>query len=130
MRVVRTAQEIDAALVRCASEARAAFGSDALYVERLLDDARHIEVQIIGDDSGAISHLWERECSLQRRHQKLVEIAPSPWLAEPLRQRIVEAALVLARAARYANLGTFEFLVEPGSGRFAFIEANPRLQVH
>ena len=129
MRVVRTAQEIDAALVRCASEARAAFGSDALYVERLLDDARHIEVQIIGDDSGAISHLWERECSLQRRHQKLVEIAPSPWLAEPLRQRIVEAALVLARAARYANLGTFEFLVEPGSGRFAFIEANPRLQV-
>ena len=129
MRVVRAAHEIDAALVRCASEARAAFGDDALYVERLLEDARHIEVQIVGDDSGAIGHLWERECSLQRRHQKLVEIAPSPWLPEPLRERIVEAALALARAARYANLGTVEFLVDPGSGRFAFIEANPRLQV-
>ena len=129
MRIVRDAGELDAAYARCASEARAAFGDPALYVERLLDDVRHVEVQVLGDATGAISHLWERECSLQRRHQKLVEIAPSPVLPETLRAQIVGAALVLARAVGYESLGTFEFLVDVAGGRFAFIEANPRLQV-
>jgi acetyl/propionyl-CoA carboxylase alpha subunit/acetyl-CoA carboxylase carboxyltransferase component len=129
MRIVRQAAEIDEACARCASEAQAAFGSPALYVERLIEDARHVEIQIVGDAAGAVSHLWERECSLQRRHQKLVEIAPSPWLAEALRGQIVEAALTLARVARCESLATFEFLVDGASGRFFFIEANARLQV-
>ncbi|MBP6778864.1 MAG: carbamoyl-phosphate synthase large subunit, partial [Piscinibacter sp.] len=129
MRIVRDAGELDEAYARCASEARAAFGNPALYVERLLDDVRHVEVQVLGDATGAISHLWERECSLQRRHQKLVEIAPSPALPEALRAQIIEAALVVARAVGYESLGTFEFLVDVAGGRFAFIEANPRLQV-
>ena len=129
MRVVRKAGEIDEAFARCASEARAAFGSDALYVERLIDDARHVEVQVIADAAGAVSHLGERECSLQRRHQKLVEIAPSPSLRGDLRLQILDAALALARAANYESLGTFEFLVDGATGRFAFIEANARLQV-
>ena len=129
MRVLRDAAQLDEAFARCASEAQAAFGNGALYVERLVEDARHVEVQIVGDAQGAVSHLWERECSLQRRHQKLVEIAPSPWLADALRERILDAALALARAARCESLATFEFLVDGASGRFAFIEANARLQV-
>ena len=112
---------------------RAAFGSDEVYVERLIRNARHIEVQIIGDHHGAISHLWERECTIQRRNQKLIEVAPSPSLNDGLRARIIQAAKQLAAAANYDNLGTFEFLVD-GDARgeglsFAFIEANPRLQV-
>ena len=111
----------------------AAFGSDGVYVERLIRKARHIEVQIIGDRHGAISHLWERECTIQRRNQKLIEVAPSPSLSDALRGRIIEAAKQLAAAAHYDNLGTFEFLVDNDATRsdqaFAFIEANPRLQV-
>ncbi|MGY4477699.1 carboxyl transferase domain-containing protein [Bradyrhizobium sp. USDA 3364] len=133
MRVVEEAAKLDEAYARCQSEAKAAFGSDAVYVERLIRKARHIEVQIIGDRHGAISHLWERECTIQRRNQKLIEVAPSPSLSESLRARIIEAAKQLATAARYDNLGTFEFLVDDeageGEGAFAFIEANPRLQV-
>jgi acetyl/propionyl-CoA carboxylase alpha subunit/acetyl-CoA carboxylase carboxyltransferase component len=128
LRVVTDAASLDEAFTRCASEALAAFGKGDLYVERLLPRARHIEVQVAGDGSGAVVHLGERECTLQRRHQKLVEIAPSPWLAPDLRRRIVDAALRLAREVRYENLGTFEFLVDP-DGDFYFIEANPRLQV-
>src|SRR5256885_1436317 len=113
--------------------ARAYLGIDGVYVERLIRNARHIEVQIIGDHYGAISHLWERECSIQRRNQKLIEVAPSPSLNDALRARIIQAAKELAAAANYDNLGTFEFLVD-GDARgeaqaFAFIEANPRLQV-
>ena len=134
MRAVRDAAELDEAYARCRSEARAAFGAEEVYVERLLVDARHIEVQIVGDAAGNVVHLWERECTIQRRHQKIVEIAPSPSLDDALRTRIIDAALTLARAARYDNLGTFEFLVDARADSaspdaFAFIEANPRLQV-
>jgi acetyl/propionyl-CoA carboxylase alpha subunit/acetyl-CoA carboxylase carboxyltransferase component len=133
MRVVEDAASLDEAYARCQSEAKAAFGSSDVYVERLIRKARHIEVQIIGDRHGAISHLWERECTIQRRNQKLIEVAPSPSLTEALRSRIIEAAQQLAAAARYDNLGTFEFLVDDDAktdgGAFAFIEANPRLQV-
>ena len=111
----------------------AAFGSDGVYVERLIRNARHIEVQIICDHYGAISHLWERECTIQRRNQKLIEVAPSPSLNDALRGRIIDAAKELAAAANYDNLGTFEFLVDndaiASDQAFAFIEANPRLQV-
>jgi acetyl/propionyl-CoA carboxylase alpha subunit/acetyl-CoA carboxylase carboxyltransferase component len=133
MRIVDDAAKLEEAYVRCQSEARAAFGSDGVYVERLIRNARHIEVQIIGDRHGAISHLWERECTIQRRNQKLIEVAPSPSLSAALRLRIIEAAKQLASAARYDNLGTFEFLVDNDAKgddtAFAFIEANPRLQV-
>jgi acetyl/propionyl-CoA carboxylase alpha subunit/acetyl-CoA carboxylase carboxyltransferase component len=133
MRAVDRAADLDEAYARCQSEAKAAFGSDGVYVERLIRNARHIEVQIIGDRHGDISHLWERECTVQRRHQKLVEVAPSPSLSDALRSRILEAAKRLAAEASYDSLGTFEFLVDDeageGDGAFAFIEANPRLQV-
>lgn len=130
MRIVRKRAELADAHARCASEAGAAFGNDAVYCERLIERARHLEVQVLGDSAGEVSHLWERECSVQRRHQKLVEIAPAPNLARGLREQLVEAALTLARAARYESLGTFEFLLDARSGKdFVFIEANPRLQV-
>ena len=131
MRVVSSAGDLDDAFARCASEAQAAFGDARLYAEELLDDARHVEVQIIGD-SVQVSHLWERECTLQRRHQKLIEVAPSPSLTDALRASIIDAALRIADAAHYRNLGTLEFLVADAAGhapRVAFIEANPRLQV-
>src|SRR6266852_4544327 len=103
---------------------RAVFGPDQL------DGARRVEVQVVGDGSGAVSHLGERDCSLQRRHQKVVEVAPAPALADELRARLAAAAVRLASEVRYASLGTFEFLVDVDRpGRFAFIEANPRLQV-
>lgn len=129
MRPVHTADELDPAFGRCASEAEAAFGNGALYVERYLGQARHIEVQIIGDGRGGVTHLHERECTLQRRHQKLIELAPSPSLTPGLRQRIIDAALRMARAANYRSLGTFEFLLDADGETFAFMEANPRLQV-
>ena len=133
MRIVDDAAKLEEAYARCQSEAKAAFGSDGVYVERLIRNARHIEVQIVCDHHGAISHLWERECTIQRRNQKLIEIAPSPSLNESLRSRIIDAAKELAAAANYGNLGTFEFLVDneaKGDDKaFAFIEANPRLQV-
>ena len=137
MRIVDDANKLEEAYARCQSEAMAAFGSDGVYVERLIRNARHIEVQIICDRYGAISHLWERECTIQRRNQKLIEVAPSPSLNEALRGRIIDAAKELAAAANYDNLGTFEFLVDndakinekASDQAFAFIEANPRLQV-
>jgi len=133
MRIVDHADKLEEAYARCQSEAMAAFGSDGVYVERLIRNARHIEVQIICDHFGAISHLWERECTIQRRNQKLIEVAPSPSLNDALRGRIIDAAKELAAAANYDNLGTFEFLVDndarTSDQAFAFIEANPRLQV-
>ncbi|PWR23309.1 acetyl-CoA carboxylase family protein [Zavarzinia compransoris] len=129
MRVVRAPAELAEAFARCASEAKAAFGDDALFVERFIPAARHVEIQILGDGTGAVGHLFERDCSLQRRHQKLVEIAPAPGLPPETRARLIEAALTLGRAARYRTLGTVEFLVAPDGGDFWFIEANPRLQV-
>ena len=127
LRIVRDPAELDAAYERCVSEARAAFGDPRVYVEACLESARHIEVQIVGDRAGAVAHIWERDCTLQRRHQKLVEIAPAPGLSSGLRDRLIEAALRMAREVAYESLGTFEFLV--ADDEFAFIEANPRLQV-
>lgn len=134
MRVVRTADEIEDAFRRAVSEAGAAFDTDGVFVEELLTSVRHVEVQIASDDSGEIRHFGDRDCSLQRRHQKLIEIAPAPALADEVRQALHDAALTLAAAAGYRNLGTVEFLVETGSeapagARFFFIEANARLQV-
>ena len=134
MRVVRSAAELDAAYPRCRSEAGAAFGVDTVYLERLLPRARHLEVQIAGGGSGQVVHLWERECSVQRRHQKLIEIAPSPGLPAVVRERLLAAALRLAREVSYLGLGTFEFLLDAeggpaGDAQPVFIEANPRLQV-
>jgi acetyl/propionyl-CoA carboxylase alpha subunit/acetyl-CoA carboxylase carboxyltransferase component len=131
MRVVRNARELEESFARCRSEALNAFGSDELYVEQLVERARHVEVQILGDRHGNVSHLWERECTLQRRHQKLVEVAPSPTLLPQTRRALIDAALTLAAHTRYDNLGTMEFLVDDDSPeqRFVFIEANARLQV-
>lgn len=128
MRAVREASELEEAYARCQSEARTAFGNGDLYVERLIENARHIEVQVIGDGH-RVTHLWERDCSLQRRHQKLIELAPSPGLDAALRQRILDAALTLAEATHYQGIGTFEFLVDAARGDFVFMEANPRIQV-
>ena len=127
LRVVRDPSKLAAAYERCASEAAASFGNPALYVEELLPRARHIEVQVLGDGTGAVIHLGERDCSIQRRHQKVLEIAPAPALAAGLRARVVTAAVDLAASLRYDNVGTIEFLVS--ADRFAFIEANPRIQV-
>lgn len=131
MRVVADAAALEAAFTRCQSEAQAAFGCGDVYVERCLQPARHVEVQIVGDDRGQVVSLGERECSLQRRHQKIVEIAPAVGLADAVRTRLVDAALKLARHSRFESLGTFEFLVGADSSdpEIAFIEANARLQV-
>ncbi|MEZ5550986.1 MAG: carboxyl transferase domain-containing protein [Pseudomonadales bacterium] len=127
MRLVNQAAEITEAFARASSEAGAAFGNAQVYVEEFLPRARHIEVQIIGDGRGAVSHLGERECSIQRRHQKLIEIAPSPGLTAPVREQIAAAAVALAAASDYRSLGTMEFLL--AGERFCFIEGNARLQV-
>ncbi|MCW2667878.1 MAG: hypothetical protein JWN57_2840 [Frankiales bacterium] len=127
MRAVRDAAELGEAYARCRSEAAQAFGNGDLYVEKLLTSPRHVEVQVVGDRYGAVQHLGDRDCSIQRRHQKLVEVAPSPSLDEPVRQRVLQAALTLAGAAGYDSLGTFEFLLD-GDDVF-FLEANPRVQV-
>ena len=131
-RAVTEINELEAAWERCVSEAQMAFGSGALYVEQLIPRARHIEVQVIGDLHGGVGHLWERECSVQRRFQKIVEIAPAPHLAPETRDAIVEAAVRIARDVGYSSLGTFEFLLDASEGsgdRFYFLEANARLQV-
>jgi acetyl/propionyl-CoA carboxylase alpha subunit len=128
MRAVGSADDLAAAYARCRSEALRAFGHDGIYAERLIRNARHIEVQVAGD-GGAMVHLGERDCTLQRQHQKLVEIAPAPGLPAALREALLDAACRMARACGYRNIGTFEFLVNRDTGAFAFIEANPRLQV-
>lgn len=128
IRVARSREELEAAIPLARREAKAAFGDDALYLERQVEQARHIEVQVLGDRHGHIIHLGERECSIQRRHQKLVEEAPSRALTPDLRKRLCRAAVLLMRAVRYVGAGTVEFLLDP-EGRFYFIEVNPRLQV-
>jgi acetyl/propionyl-CoA carboxylase alpha subunit/acetyl-CoA carboxylase carboxyltransferase component len=130
MRAVDDPAQLAEAFARCTSEAQGAFGSGALCVEKRVRRARHIEVQVLGDGSGAVSHLWERDCSLQRRHQKLVEIAPSPDLDVATRDAIIASALRLAAEVQYRGIGTFEFLLDLDQpGRFYFMEANPRVQV-
>ncbi|WP_374316005.1 carboxyl transferase domain-containing protein [Aquabacterium sp.] len=132
MRVVEHAEDIPDALARCQAEAQAAFGVADVYVEQLVRRARHVEVQVMGDGTGAVSHAWERDCTIQRQHQKLIEIAPAPDLDPSLRQHLLDAAVTLAKAVRLRGLCTFEFLVDldhPSSFTYYFMEANPRLQV-
>jgi acetyl/propionyl-CoA carboxylase alpha subunit/acetyl-CoA carboxylase carboxyltransferase component len=131
MRLVFNSDGLKSAYERCCSEAESSFGMGAVYVEELLTPARHIEVQIVGDGVGGVCHFHERECSLQRRQQKVVEVAPSPDLPVRLRDAIHDAALRMAKSLNYKCLGTFEFLASYGHGedRFVFLEANPRVQV-
>ena len=130
-RAVTDSEQLEALFDRCQSEAEAAFGIADVYVEAFMAKARHVEVQIIGDEHGAVSNLGERECSAQRRNQKLVEIAPAPALDSGLRDRMIDAATTLAKQEGYQSLGTFEFLVNSSATgpEFVFIEANARLQV-
>lgn len=127
-RVVRTAAELPGAFAECRAEATAAFGIGDLYIEQVLTGARHLEVQLVGDGTGEVSHLWDRDCSVQRRHQKLIEIAPATILAAADRARMLTAAVRLGRAAGLRGVATVEFLALP-DGRFYFLEVNPRLQV-
>jgi pyruvate carboxylase len=129
MRVVRSAAEFSERLAEARREAGAAFGNDAVFLERYVERARHIEVQILGDRAGNLLHLYERDCSVQRRHQKVVEVAPAVGLDDGIRRALAEAAVKLARAAGYYNAGTVEFLVDADSGAWYFIEVNPRIQV-
>jgi acetyl-CoA carboxylase biotin carboxylase subunit len=128
IRAVRDEAELGELVAQAAMEAGAAFGDQSLYVEKLLVDARHVEVQVLGDSHGNLIHLFERECSLQRRRQKLLEESPAPTLAAATRAAMTEAALRLARSAGYENAGTIEFLLDR-DGSFYFIEMNTRIQV-
>lgn len=127
MRVVRTKAELMESYSRAKSEAKSAFGNDEVYVEKFIENPKHIEVQILGDQYKNIVHLYERDCSIQRRHQKVVEVAPSVSLSEQLRRQICEAAVSLMKNVDYINAGTVEFLVS--GNEFYFIEVNPRVQV-
>lgn len=128
MRVVRTAGEFQQAYNSARSEAERAFGDGTLLIEKYIEGARHVEVQIVGDHHGNLIHLFERDCSAQRRHQKIIEESPSPALTPEIRQSMAKAALALARKMDYTNTGTVEFLLAP-SGEFYFIEVNTRIQV-
>jgi pyruvate carboxylase len=128
MRVARTQRELVEGLVSARSEAQAAFGNAAVFLERYVERPKHIEVQVLGDHHGNLVHLFERDCSIQRRHQKVVEFAPSLALTEAQRAAICEDALKIARSVSYRNAGTVEFLVDQ-EGRHYFIEVNPRIQV-
>ncbi|WP_033829343.1 pyruvate carboxylase [Bacillus andreraoultii] len=127
MRIVHTDEELSENYHRAKSEAKTSFGSDEVYVEKFIANPKHIEVQILADRRGNIVHLYERDCSVQRRHQKVVEIAPSVSLKNELREKICNAAVQLMREANYINAGTVEFLV--ADNEFYFIEVNPRIQV-
>ena len=128
MRVVREMSELVAAFRAAQAEAAAAFGVPDVYIERYVDGPRHIEIQVMADQKGNIVHLGERECSIQRRHQKIVEEAPSPTVNEKLRQRMGRTAVEAARAVQYVNAGTVEFLLD-SSGNYYFMEMNTRIQV-
>ncbi len=129
MRLVEEPARLVAAVDAARREARAAFGDEAIFLEQALIRPRHIEVQLLADASGEVVHLFERDCSIQRRHQKVVEIAPAPNLEPALRERIIGDAVRFARACGYVNAGTAEFLVDTASGAHVFIEMNPRIQV-
>src|SRR5437764_362476 len=128
MRIVRTAHEFQDSLSAARGEAERAFGDGTLLVEKYVEGARHVEIQIFGDHHGNVMHLFERDCSIQRRHQKIIEESPSPAVTPDIRSRMAEAALTLARKIGYTNAGTVEFLLAP-TGEFYFIEVNTRIQV-
>ena len=128
MRMVRTSRELESAIKICRSEAKSAFGDDSLYLEKWLDDNRHVEVQVAVDRYGAGVHLGERDCSVQRRHQKILEEAPTPALSPEARATLAETAVRAVVSAGYENVGTLEFLVD-GAGNAYFIEINCRIQV-
>ncbi|MGH0033054.1 MAG: acetyl/propionyl/methylcrotonyl-CoA carboxylase subunit alpha [Myxococcota bacterium] len=129
MRVVERPEDFDEALAAARREAKSGFGDDRVFVERFVARARHVEIQILGDSHGNVVHLGERECSVQRRHQKILEESPSPRVDAALREKMGSAALELARALRYQSAGTVEFLVDDDTGEFFFLEVNTRLQV-
>jgi acetyl-CoA carboxylase biotin carboxylase subunit len=128
MRVAVTEQALKAAFLQAQGEAQAAFGCGDVYLERYVEHPRHIEVQILGDSQGNVVHLWERDCTMQRRHQKLIEESPAPNLDPKIRQSICESAVRLVKSANYTNAGTVEFIVDR-QGRYYFIEVNARIQV-
>src|SRR5207248_5404561 len=128
MRVVRAPAELSHAVKTAQREAEAAFGVADVYIEKYVESPRHIEFQILGDHHGSVIHLGERECSIQRRHQKLIEESPSPALSDKLRRKMGGIVIDAAKAVQYTNAGTFEFLIDP-IGHFYFMEANTRLQV-
>ncbi len=129
MRVIRSEDELASQMESARREAGAAFGNDAVYVEKLVETARHVEVQILGDQHGNVVHLFERDCSVQRRNQKVVERAPAPYLSAEQRQSLCDAAKRLCTSVGYSHAGTVEFLYDVDSARFYFIEVNPRIQV-
>src|SRR5580704_3327140 len=129
MRVVESDQQLAEVLPVARREAKAAFGNDEVYLEKLVRHARHIEVQILGDSHGGLVHLFERDCTVQRRNQKVVERAPAVFLSDAQRAELCSAALEIGRASQYVNAGTVEFLQDADTGKFYFIEVNPRIQV-
>jgi acetyl-CoA carboxylase, biotin carboxylase subunit len=129
MKLVERAEDLDAALELAAAEAGAAFGDARLYLERFVSRARHVEVQVLGDGSGNVVHLGERDCSVQRRYQKIIEETPAPGLPAGLRSQLHEAALRFAARLQYRGAGTVEFLVDADNGEFYFLEMNARIQV-
>jgi pyruvate carboxylase len=129
MRVVLDASQLEPRLEEARKEAQSAFGDASIFLEKYLPRARHIEVQILADHHGAILHLWERDCSVQRRHQKVVEVAPAADLQPALRRELCDAAVRIAQAVHYRNAGTMEFLLDTDTQKWYFIEVNPRIQV-
>ena len=129
MRVIRSAEELHREVNEGKREARAAFGKDEVYLEKLIERARHVEVQILGDTHGNVVHLFERDCSVQRRNQKVVERAPAPYLNDDQRDELAQYAIKLATQTNYIGAGTVEFLMDIDSEQFYFIEVNPRIQV-
>ena len=129
MRVVRTEEEFNSAFEQASRESLSAFGSAEVFVEKFIEHARHIEIQLLGDKHGNLVHLYERDCSVQRRHQKVVEIAPAPNLLPEVRQALCDAAISIGKEVGYQNAGTVEFLVDADTNKFYFIEVNPRVQV-
>ncbi|MFC0284600.1 pyruvate carboxylase [Camelimonas abortus] len=129
MRPIESEAQLLDAVATARREAAAAFGKDEVYLEKLVRRARHVEVQLLGDAHGNLVHLFERDCTIQRRHQKVIERAPAPYLDDAARQKLAEAALAIGRATNYAGAGTVEFLMDADSGDFYFIEVNPRIQV-
>jgi len=129
MRVIRSENELEREVTEAKREARAAFGKDEVYLEKLVERARHVEVQMLGDTHGAVVHLFERDCSIQRRNQKVVERAPAPYLDDVRRQELADYAIKIGKATDYVGAGTVEFLMDADTGAFYFIEVNPRIQV-